>query len=252
VDTVVEAYRKGELSSKIKEINKEGKLKGLSRDILNAWIFDRRHGFAQAGLPETVTGVRTLLEWKGVIDPKKRYTVERIANAIEDHETAHNGASPTRKSGVIPDGDLKGERWDRIDTAIRVRGRGLEKEAIPEGVTGLEKFVPWKKTGLIPGPRPALRVQDIIEAREAYRKAHDGKDPGQYGGDIKGENLALDGDNWANINAALKPLNKGGKRGRGLEAENLPAPVKSLATLFKWWDETHPAPGSDSTPEPGF
>ena len=133
---------------------------------------------------------------------RRRLTREQILAWAEAHRTA-TGRWPTANSGPIA--AAPGENWCRINAALRAGSRGL-----PPGLT-LARLLGRQ----IAPARPSLTVEQIFAWAEAHRAA-----TGQWPTRESGTILGAPGENWRNINTALRH----GQRG-------LPSGL-SLAKLF--------------------
>lgn len=210
-----------------------GPLAGDSWKSIDSSIRNRGRGLDQENLPDDVRGLASYFNWQGIkkvyfIPEEKQLTPSIIEQAIKEHQTKY-GDLPTRHSGEIKHGILKGEQWKTIDSAIHKRARGLDQADIPESVKGLASF--QEHLGLKiskHSSKKTLTVSLLVDTIDQNRTA-DGEIPSFKA--IRKLEIAhgpLKGERWDNINGQIS------KRYRGLQDAGLPQEVKGLTSFVDW------------------
>jgi hypothetical protein len=152
---------------------------------------------------------------------------------------ARNGLWPTRFSGPVS--AAPGESWRSVELAIRFACRG-----VPRGWTLTKLFI-QKRTKKNILCRPRLTVAQILEWADAHHR-QTGEWPGNRSGDV----AAAPGENWANIQQALRMGFRGLPGGRtllGLLREERGAegakraPRLSVERILAWADAHHERTG---------
>ena len=209
-------------------------LRGHTWRAIQTAIQSRNRGLDQAGLPEEVKGITTLLEWQGLTvskdSPTKNLSVESIVKAAKVHHE-RTGKWPNEQSGEVLDTSFKGDTWAAVSAAIANRGRGLHQEDLPDWVRGVGSFLEWKELKVAKNSKKRhVGIDDILTAVNVYRTKN-GEWPQATAKDSKvliEEPPVLKGSTWISLNEAIS------RRLRGLKNADLPECVKGLASFLEW------------------
>ncbi|MCB9963891.1 MAG: hypothetical protein H6857_02985 [Rhodospirillales bacterium] len=216
-----------------------GPLKGDNWANINAAIWTRERRLEQAGLPEEVRGLPSLLEWQGLMttlfSETKVLSIEDIIVSAQMHFDK-TGNWPPKKSKEILFGPLKGDQWHNINYAIHTRGRGLDRANLPEDVKGLTTLLEWKGlTVSLISKTKHLSIEKILASAKAHQQNDpDEKWPSAHSGVVLYG--PLKGDQWHNIHYAIRT------RGRELDKAGLPEEVKGLGSFLEWSGVKNDAP----------
>jgi hypothetical protein len=171
---------------------------------------------------------------------RPRLTVDQILAWADAHHEA-TGQWPNGHSGLV--GESPGERWNRIEIALRRGQRGLP------GGSSLARLLAGRR-GLSPGSMKApLTLLQIVRWAEAHRLAT-GRWPTPGSGAVAG----TANENWGAINQALRRGDRGLPGGLTLN-RLAPWPIRNFkrspADAARKRPRPNPVPGSSRVREPG-
>jgi hypothetical protein len=166
-------------------------------------------------------------------------SLDQILDWADQHHARTNGW-PKRSTGTIP-GSL-GETWYKVDKALGNGGRGLPRRS------SLAQLLEARRGVRNIAHLPRLTIRKILEWADAH---HDrtGAWPHKDSGPVEGQ----PGEDWANVDAALRGGWRGLRKGSSLprlldrhrKVVNTRArPPLSEALILTWADEHHRRTGS--------
>ena len=193
------------------------------------------------GLPGGSSVAKLLAEqgWKTNLHSQRELTLDRILKWVDIHRE-ETGSWPHSHSGKVH--HLRGETWDRVDSALRKGLRGLA------GGSSLAQLLATRRGVRNPADPPTLTVAEIL----AWADAHHAR-TGQWPRIRTGSILEAPGETWKKIHTALSEGCRGLPGGsslarllastRGaLNPKDLPR--MTIGQILSWADCHHSRTGS--------
>jgi hypothetical protein len=183
------------------------------------------------GLPGGNSLFRLLVDRRGWAIPKRRpeLTVAQILAWADAHRAAH-GRWPVEHSGAVD--AAPGETWNGISQALARGGRGLP------GRSSLARLLAEHRNARNPKNLPHLSGEQILAWADAFHATH-----GRWRSTNSGAVAAVSGEDWRNLDQALKKghrgLSGGSSLARLLAAHRPVKPPELTVQTIRAWAEAH-------------